>query len=76
MNTRLTPVQILGSDGVWRRAGWSVSGAADDQFTLTVSDAPPGIAAVATRYAYANWPIVTLYDADSGWPAMPWQRWL
>lgn len=62
---------ILGSDGRWYNASYTLL---DGNFTLS-ADAPGGVYAVATSYAYGNWPVNVLYNS-AGQPAMPWKRWL
>ena len=68
--------QVLGSDGIWRLANWTVAGSSASELILAVPNPPPAVSAAATRYAYGNWPIAILFDAETGLPAMPWQRWL
>ena len=63
---------ILGSDGFWRNASWALNGA---NFSLTAQGAADGVVAVATSYAYGNWPINVLYNS-AGLPAMPWKKYL
>jgi hypothetical protein len=63
---------LLGSDGAWRNATWRLG--ANDTLVLA-APAPPGVAAVASAYAYGNWP-VNLIANGAGLPGMPWRRWL
>lgn len=63
---------ILGSDGVWYNAtSLSISG---DTLVMSASG-PSSVTAVATAYAYGNWPVSVLYNG-MGFPAWPWQRWM
>ncbi len=79
---RLPPYNIawpalLGSDGAWRNASsWEVGGSgANSTLLLCAEGAPPGVAPVASAYAWGNWPVNVLFN-DEGLPALPWQRWL
>ena len=63
---------VLASDGVWRNATWRIG--ANGTFVLA-APAPAGATAVATQYAFGNWP-VNLIANSVGLPGMPWRRWL
>lgn len=41
--------------------------------TITAMDPADGVVAVATSYAYAPWPVTSLYTSD-GWPVIPWSE--
>ena len=57
------------SDGVWRNATAAVAPEGDAVLLSTAGTA--GLKAVATRYAYADWPVLSLYTT-TGLPVMPW----
>jgi len=60
---------VLFSDGVWRNATAAVA-PEGDALLLTAAGAS-GLTAVATRYAYADWPVLSVYTA-TGLPVLPW----
>jgi hypothetical protein len=60
---------VLYSDGVWRNATAAVAPTGDALLLSTAGTA--GLKAVATRYAYADWPVLSVYTA-TGLPVMPW----
>ena len=63
---------VLGSDGAWRNATWSLG--ANGTLVLA-APAPAGVTAVATAYAFGNWPVSVVANG-AGLPAMPWRRWI
>lgn len=60
---------VLYSDGVWRNATPAVAPSGDALLLTTAGSA--GLRAVATKYAYADWPVLSLYTA-TGLPVLPW----
>ena len=63
---------LLGSDGVWRNATWSIEG---NSTLLLAAPAPPGVTAAASMYAFGNWPVNVIANG-AGLPGLPWRRWL
>ena len=63
---------IQSNDGAftWHNASAALS--PDSQrIVLTAVVPQPGLAAVATRNGWSDWPVVTVYSAE-GFPVMPW----
>jgi hypothetical protein len=61
---------IQASDGNWYNATPSLT-YSQQQVLLTATLASPGLAVVATQYAWGPWPVVMLYSSQ-GLPLAPW----
>jgi hypothetical protein len=58
------------SDGTWHNA--TAAPSADGRsLVLTAVTSTPGLAAVATRNGYADWPVTSVYNS-AGLPLVPW----
>jgi len=44
----------------------------DDSIVLTATARGAGLAAIATRNGFSDWPVVSVYSVDGGLPLMPW----
>lgn len=66
-------VQTNDSAFTWHNA--SVALSADGQRVILSVVAPqPGLAAVATRFGWSDWPVVTVYSVDGNLPLMTWNK--
>jgi sialate O-acetylesterase len=61
----------LRSADAWTNATVSVDGRT---LILSSQDAPPGAAVDATQYGYGAIPMMSVYDASTGLPVLPWNR--
>jgi hypothetical protein len=63
--------EVQTMDGVWHNAtGVALSG--DGKGLLLTPGLPAGTALNATRGFFSPWPVVVLFSADGGLPALPW----
>ena len=58
--------------GTWYNAT-ALVGAGGETLVLSVTVPKPGLAAVATRNGYSDWPVTTVYTTD-GLPVLTWMR--
>jgi len=64
-------IQVNDAGGTWHNA--SVALTEDAQGIVLTAAVPRGLAAVATRNGWSDWPVVTVYSAE-GLPLAPWLR--
>lgn len=64
-------IQVNDDTQSWHNA--SVALTADKQGVVLTAVVPKGLAAVATRNGFSDWPIVTIYSAE-GLPLAPWLK--
>ena len=66
---------LVDARGVPYNATLAVTRAPGGAPTVTLTAAvPPGVSArnVTAQYGWGVWPVITLYAADDGTPALPW----
>ena len=64
--------EIQTADGAWHNATGVALTADSKRLVLTVPGLGAAAVAAATRAFFSPWPVVVLYAADSGLPALPW----
>ena len=66
------PPQVNDAAGTWYNASVALTPAADG-VVLSAAIPQTGLAAVATRNGWSDWPVVTVYSAG-GLPLLTWNR--
>ena len=64
-------IQVDDGPGSWLNA--SVALTSDSRSVVLSATAGPGRSAVATRFGWNSWPVVTIYN-EAGFPLVPWKR--